>query len=127
MRNLPLPFANVQKSTSLPRGWRLWELKRTSLILKGHKDKEERHLIDEKWGNSTPGTAFTGVIKFRLVYELPGVFESVAAGAEGFRLCVAHCPGVGLVAVKTLHTLLHMEVVLTHLCLVGVTFPQTVR
>jgi len=93
----------------------------------GRETKKTGVLIDEKWGNSTPGTAFTGVIKFRLVYELPGVFESVAAGAEGFRLCVAHCPGVGLVAVKTLHTLLHMEVVLTHLCLVGVALSQTVR
>ena len=59
---------------------------------------------------------------FRLIYELLWVFESVAAGTEGFRLSRSNYPGVGLVAVKTLHTLLHMEVMLTHLCLIGVAF-----
>jgi len=64
---------------------------------------------------------------FRLIYELLWVFESVAAGTEGFRLSRSNYPGVGLVAVKTLHALFHMETVLTHPRFVGVALSQTVR
>jgi hypothetical protein len=62
----------------------------------------------------------------RLVYELPGIFESMAAGAKGFCLRLSHYPGVRLMAIKTLHALLHVEVVLAHLSLIGVALSQTV-
>ena len=64
---------------------------------------------------------------FRLVYELLRLFELVAAGAEGFRLSGAHYPGMGLVTVKTLHALLHVEVVLAYFCFIGMALSQTVR
>ncbi len=46
--------------------------------------------------------------------------------AETPRVLPGHRPSVGFVAIKTSHSLLHVETVLTYLGLVSVTFTQAI-
>lgn len=50
----------------------------------------------------------------------------MAADTEHPRLNLSHDPGVGLMAIETLHLLFHMEVVLPHLCFVTMALPEAV-